>query len=140
MLRSSHSAAHTAEVNCEPLSEVMAAGTPKRAIQPRKRARAQSAAEVLASGTTSAHCMVRSMMVKRYVQPSEAGRGPTRSTCTWLKQQPGTGMWSGFTCTCLVVLPHWQERHARDHKVMSAAARFHTNLKRIRRLVARIPG
>ena len=63
--------AHTAEVNCEPLSEVMAAGTPKRAIQPRKRARAQSAG---------------SMMVKWYVQPSEASRGPTRSTCTWLKR------------------------------------------------------
>ena len=106
MLRSSHSAAHTAKVNCEPLSEVMAAGTLKRAIQLWKRACAQSAVEVVASETTSAHHVVRSMMVKmvkRYVQPSEADGGPTRSTCTGLKRRPGTGMLSGFTCTCLVL-------------------------------------
>ena len=106
MLRSSHSAAHTAKVNCEPLSEVMAAGTLKRAIQLWKRACAQSAVDVVASETTSAHHVVRSMMVKmvkRYVQPSEADGGPTRSTCTGLKRRPGTGMLSGFTCTCLVL-------------------------------------
>ena len=38
--RSRQRAFHTAEVNFEPLSEVMAACTPKRAIHPRKRAHA----------------------------------------------------------------------------------------------------
>ena len=123
-----------------PLSEVMAAGTPKRATQPRNRARAQSAADVAASGTASAHRVVRSMMVKRYVQPPELGSGPTRSTWMWLNRRPGTGMWRGLRCTCLMILPRWQVRHARVHAVMLAAAPLHTNLERIIRLVARIPG
>ena len=61
---------------------------------------AKSATEVVASGTASAHRVVLSMMMKRYVQPPELGRGPTKSTRTWLKRRPGTGM-----CRCLTILP-----------------------------------
>ena len=45
------------------LSEVMVAGTPKRDTQPAKRALAQSAAVMEASGMASGHLNVRSMMV-----------------------------------------------------------------------------
>ena len=58
-------AAQSAEVNWLPLSEVMAAGTPKRAIHPLKRACAQSAAAVVRSGTASAQRVVLSMTVNK---------------------------------------------------------------------------
>ena len=53
----------TAEVNCTPLSVVMMAGTPKRAIQPATKASAQATAVVEAKGMTSTHLVVLSMMV-----------------------------------------------------------------------------
>jgi hypothetical protein len=43
----------------------MVAGTPKRDTQPAKRAQAQSAAVMEASGTASGHLDVLSMMVNR---------------------------------------------------------------------------
>jgi hypothetical protein len=42
----SHTAAHTEEVNWVPRSEVITSGTPKRDIQPCKRARAQAEAVI----------------------------------------------------------------------------------------------
>ncbi len=41
-------------------------------------------AYMLRRGTASTHAVDLSMAVNRYTWPSEeAGRGPTRSTCTW---------------------------------------------------------
>ncbi len=51
-------------MNCGPLSDVMAAGTPNRAIQPETRAVAQSAALVLSMGMASIHLLFLSIMVK----------------------------------------------------------------------------
>ena len=105
MLSSWYIEAYTADVNWEPLFEVMAAGTPKRAIQPRKRARALLVVDVEASGTASTHHVKQSMMVKRYVHHPELGKGANRINVEVAKAAPGTGMWRGFKCMCLVMLP-----------------------------------
>ncbi len=65
MLSRLHRPAHRADVNWAPLSEVMVAGTPKRDTHPVKRALAQSAAVMEASGMASGHLYVLSMMVNR---------------------------------------------------------------------------
>ena len=67
MFRSLQRAAHTADVNCGPLSLVIAAGSLNLWIYPEKRAAAQSAAEVAETGTASGHLVVLSMMVNRCV-------------------------------------------------------------------------
>jgi hypothetical protein len=60
-------AAHTAEENCGPLSEVRMAGTPKRVTQPAMSAAAQSSAAVDLRGMASHHRVALSMTVKRCV-------------------------------------------------------------------------
>ena len=65
MPRTEHTDRQTADANCRPRSEVMRAGTPKREIQPEKRALAQSAAEIEETGIASNHLVERSTMVKR---------------------------------------------------------------------------
>jgi hypothetical protein len=65
MERSEQSAAHNEEVNWEPLLLVIVPGTPKRWIHPCRRAAAQSAAVVEASGTASGQRVVLSTIVKR---------------------------------------------------------------------------
>jgi hypothetical protein len=67
--------------NCDPLSEVIDEGTPKRLIHPEKRALAQLTVDVSDNGTISHHLVVLSTIVNRCVHPSlEGGNGPTRST------------------------------------------------------------
>ncbi len=86
MLSRLHRPAQRADVNWAPLSEVMVAGTPKRDTQPAKRALAQLAAVMEASGMASGNLDVRSMMVNRKVWPREGSSGPTRSTWRWAKR------------------------------------------------------
>jgi hypothetical protein len=74
-------AAHTAETNCTPLSEVSWLGTPNRTIQPVIDASVQSAAVTLAKGIASAQRVDLSMTVKIYCMLLlDGGRGPTKST------------------------------------------------------------
>jgi hypothetical protein len=80
MLSRLHRAAHKADVNCAPLSDVMVASTPNLETQPAKRALAQSAAVMEGSRIASGHRDVLSITVNRYVWPRDDGRGPTRST------------------------------------------------------------
>jgi hypothetical protein len=65
MLSRLHRPTQREDVNWAPLSEVMVAGTPKRDTQPAKRALAQSAAVIEASGMASGHLDAPSMMVNR---------------------------------------------------------------------------
>ena len=58
-------AVHNLEVNCEPLSDVMFNGMPKRAIQWKTRPRAQVSVSVPFRGTASGHLENRSTMVSR---------------------------------------------------------------------------
>jgi hypothetical protein len=80
MLIMLHRAAHNADVNWAPLSDVMVAGTPNLEILLAKRDLAQSAAVMEGSGIVSGHRDVLSIMVNSYMWPHEGGRGPTRST------------------------------------------------------------
>jgi hypothetical protein len=79
MLSKLHRAAHKANVNWAPLSDVMVAGTPNLEIQPAKRTLAESAAVMEGSGIASGHQDVLSIMVNRYVWLREGGSGLTRS-------------------------------------------------------------
>ncbi len=82
MPRVEHSSSQTAEENCTPLSEVSTAGTPNLQTQLLKKAAVQLEVEMLTRGTASAHLVLLSTMVSRWVQPpGEAGRGPTMSMC-----------------------------------------------------------
>jgi hypothetical protein len=77
-------AAHRAEVNWAPRSDVMTAGTPNLATQPEKSALAQSRVVVEFNGMASGQREVLSIIVNRCVKPLDAGRGPTKSTWMWL--------------------------------------------------------
>ncbi len=65
MLSRLHRPAQRADVNWAPLSDVMVAGTPNRDTQLAKRALAQSAVVMEASGKAFGHLEARSMMVNR---------------------------------------------------------------------------
>ncbi len=58
-------AAHTPEENWTPLSEVMAAGTPKRATHPLMRASTQSNVDVARRGMASGHLVDLSTTVNK---------------------------------------------------------------------------
>ena len=99
-----HRTAHTAEVNCTPLSVTMTAGTPKREIHPATRASAQAVAVVEERGIASTHLVERSIIVMMWVWPSElACRGPTRSTWMWENRCEGTGMGSTGVVMLVVI-------------------------------------
>jgi len=61
-----HTPAHTASVNCAPLSDVTTAGTPKQHTQVAMRASTMLSVSMLVRGTASSHLLVRSMMVNMY--------------------------------------------------------------------------
>jgi hypothetical protein len=91
-------------------------------------------------GAASNHLDNLSTMVNRYLKPSaDAGSGPTRSTCTWVKRRSGIGMaWTGAVC-CGLALPHaqsWQSRHPAD---TSEDMPRQTTRAAINRCVARMP-
>ncbi len=93
---------HRAEVNCVPLSVVTIPGTPKRATQLEMKASTHVLASMFFKGTASNHMVDLSMMVSRYTCPfEEAGRGPTKSTCTWENLRAGMGMACTGAVGCL---------------------------------------
>ena len=67
------------EVNCMPRSEVMVEGTPKRETQLSKNAWRTVSAEVSAMGAASGQRVVRSIIVRRYLNPRLGEKGPTMS-------------------------------------------------------------
>jgi hypothetical protein len=84
---------HRAEMNWVPLSVVTVSGMPKRATQLAIKASTHVLASIFLIGTASNHLVDLLMMVSRYKWSSEeAGRGPTKSTCTWENLRAGTGM------------------------------------------------
>jgi hypothetical protein len=118
-----------------PLSDVMSAGTPKRATHPLMRASAPSSVEVARRGMASGHLVDLSTTVNRWLNPSlETGSGPTRSTCMCENRLRGTYIcWTG-ACTCLVILALLQATQSLHHTATSAAIAGHTNLAAMRRL------
>ncbi len=116
------------------------AGTPNLATQSAKSALAQSTVVVEFKGIASGQREVLSMMVKRWVKPLDAWRGPTRSMWMWLNRQVGTGMCCGGTWTWRWTLARWQCRQARAQTVTLVERPFQTYLEAMRRREVRIPG
>ena len=73
---------HSSDVKEEPLSEVVCSGTPNLETHADRKAVAQDAAEESTKGTASAQHVEQSMIVNRYLWPSDGGRGPMMSTWT----------------------------------------------------------
>ncbi|GFS16648.1 hypothetical protein ElyMa_003219600 [Elysia marginata] len=71
---------------------------------------AHSDADVLVMGTASGHLDERSIMVRRYVKPSEGGSGPIKSMWIWLNRFSGTGILTTGKQTCDLIL---EDRHAK---------------------------
>ena len=68
---------------------VIVEGTPNRAIQPSTKACATASAVIVVIGMGSGHRVNLSIHVSRYPNPSEGGRGPTRSMWTRSNRAPG---------------------------------------------------
>ena len=75
------------DVNCDPLSDVICSGVPNRLTQFCSSARARESADVSLTGMASGHRVNRSTTVRRCENPWDGGKGPTTSTCTWLKRR-----------------------------------------------------
>ena len=114
---------------------------PKHATHAAVKACAHVAASMSLSGSASNQRVVRSTMVKRYLYLSGVvERGPTRSTCTWVKRWHGTGMGCTAAAGCLVTFARaqcWQSLH---HATTSWFIFSHTTRAVRSRRVARIPG
>ena len=78
-----HKPSHNFDSNWAPLSVVIVAGVPNRAIHPLKKASATVSALISTSGMASGQRVKRSTQVSRYLKPSAYGRGPTISICMW---------------------------------------------------------
>jgi hypothetical protein len=86
MLSWSHMTFHVEEMNWVPLSVVTVAGMPKHATQPaRKESSHMAASMFLHKWQDLQPSGGRVKKGSKYTCPSgEAGRGPTKSACTWL--------------------------------------------------------
>ena len=76
-----HRPSHNFDSNWAPLSVVIVAGVPNRAIHPLKKASAFVSALISTSGMASGQRVKRSTQVSRYLKPSAYGKGLTVSIC-----------------------------------------------------------
>ena len=65
-----HKLSHNYDSNFAPLSVVIVAGVPKRAIQPLKKVSATVSARISTNGMASGQRVNRSTQVSRYLKPS----------------------------------------------------------------------
>ena len=61
-------------------------------------------AVISAMGTATGYLVNLSIAVNRYRKPLSRGKGPTRSTCMWLKREEGVGKVTNGAVECLCVL------------------------------------
>ena len=99
------------EVNCGPLSDVISSGTPKRDIQPKMRALAQSSVVVELRGIASGQREVLSIIVKKYVNPAEGCSGPTKLIRMSLNRFDGTWIVLSGEWTCIWIFEVWHSMH-----------------------------
>ena len=79
---------HVEDMSWVPLSLVTCVGTPNLATQFWMKESVTVAASMSWSGTASNHLDDLSIMVSRYLKPlADAGKGPTKSMCTCVKQR-----------------------------------------------------
>ena len=76
-----HKPSHNFDSNWAPLSVVIVAGVPNRAIHPLKKVPATISALISTSSIASDQRVIRSTQVSRYLKPSAYGKGPTISIC-----------------------------------------------------------
>ena len=118
---------HNCDSNCHPRSVIIQEGTPYRAIQPSKNALATDSALMLVSGMAPGHLVKQSTHVRRYVNPCDGGRGPTKSTWTISKRASGVGKVAIAAVECCWILARWHCKQARVHCLTSALMPGHTN-------------
>ena len=116
----------------------MSAGMPKCANHWDTNAWAQTTVVVSFRGIASGHREKRSTIVRRWVNPLEGGRGPTRSTCMWSKRRFGMSNCSSGALMCVWILELWQGMHARTQFPTCFLSPFLTNLELMNFLVIRI--
>ena len=85
-----HKPSHNIESNWAPLSVVIVAGVPNRAIHPLKKASANVWALISTSGIAFGQRVKRSTQVSRYLKPSEYGKGRIISICMWSNRSVGS--------------------------------------------------
>ena len=79
------------DLNCRPRSVAMVEGTPKREMQPARKAWATDSAVMEVRGIASGQRVNLSTHVRRYVNPRDGGSGPTRSMWMTSKRASGFG-------------------------------------------------
>ena len=85
-----HKPSHNFDSNWAPLSVVIVAGVPKRAIHQLKKASATVPARISTIGMASGQRVKRSTQVSKYLKPSAYGRGPTILRCKWSNLSVGS--------------------------------------------------
>ena len=135
-----HKSSHNFDSNWAPLSVVIVAGVPKRAIHPLKKASATVSAGISTNSMAAGQRVKRSTQVSRYLKPSAYGRGPTILICTWSNLSvgsanlPKTGLlWRDILAVCQPL----QERH---HSAISIFIPCQTNRVFINGFVALCDG
>ena len=110
-----HKLSHNFDSNWAPLSVVIVAGVPKRAIQPLKKASGTVSARLSTSGMASGQRVNRSTQVSRYLKPSEYGRGLTISICTWSNLSVGSENLPKTGLLSRDILAIWRPLQKRHH-------------------------
>ena len=77
---------HRPAMKLDPLSLVQTAGQPKWATQWWRKALAQASEVGSVTGIACMYRLVLHMTESKYLKPLLSGRGPTKSTWTWLKR------------------------------------------------------
>ncbi len=92
-------------------------------------------------GTASSQRVVRPTIVIRYIKPSSnAAKGPTRSTCTWLNLLEGMGIACTGDRGFLVTLARWHATESLHQEAMFVRIPGQTKRAEISLRVAHIPG
>ena len=93
-----------------------------------------------ARGIVSNHHEYLSMMVSRYLHPSDSGSGPTMSRCRAVKRRSGISRGAKGALVCLVIFALWQAKQARQKALTCEDMLRHTNRRRTSRRRALPPG
>ena len=131
---------HNSDTNCGPLSEVMCNGTPNLATQFWMYALAIVYVSVSRMGTASSQRVKRSAAVRRYKQPCDSGRGPTKSMWTCSKRRDVGSNLANGALVCQWIFARWQGTQQRAHIVISLPSPCQTNLEDTSFFVVLAPG
>ena len=133
-----HKPSHNFDSNWAPLSVVIVAEVPNRAIHPLKKASATVSA--LISTIPYGQRVKRSIQVSRYLKPSAYGKGPTISICMWSNLSVGSSTLPKTGLLWRDILAVWQPLQDRHHLAMSIFIPCQTNLVLINGFVALCDG